>query len=42
MSASGALEQRNQEATVYCGNLAEAATDGLLWDLIVSCGTLHV
>ncbi len=42
MSASGALEQRNQEATVYCGNLAEATTEELLWELIVSVGALYV
>ncbi len=42
MSASGAMEQRNQEATVYCGNLAEATTEELLWELIVSVGILYV
>ena len=36
MSAS--IEQRNQEATVYIGNLEEKVTDELLWELMLQCG----
>mmetsp|Transcript_1117 Transcript_1117/g.1715 ORF Transcript_1117/g.1715 Transcript_1117/m.1715 type:complete len:318 (+) Transcript_1117:60-1013(+) len=36
MSAS--IEQRNQEATCYCGNLEESATEEILWELMIQAG----
>lgn len=38
MSASGAIQQRNQDATVYVGNLDEKVTDELLWELMLQAG----
>lgn len=38
MSASGAIQQRNQDATVYVGNLDEKVTEELLWELMVQAG----
>ncbi|CAM9324725.1 unnamed protein product [Chrysoparadoxa australica] len=35
---SAAIEQRNQEATCYVGNLSEECTDELLWELMVQAG----
>ena len=32
---SAAVEQRNQDATCYCGNLDEKATEELLWELML-------
>lgn len=36
MSAS--IEQRNQDATIYVGNLDEKVTDELLWELMLQAG----
>lgn len=36
MSAS--IEQRNQEATCYLGNLDERVTEDILWELMTQCG----
>ena len=36
MSAS--IEQRNQDATVYVGNLDEKVQEELLWELMIQCG----
>lgn len=36
MSAS--IEQRNQDATCYVGNLDERVNEELLWELMVQCG----
>ena len=30
--------QRNQDATVYCGNLDENVNDELLWELMIQVG----
>ena len=35
---SAAIEQRNQEATCYVGNLDEKVTEELLWELMIQCG----
>jgi splicing factor 3B subunit 4 len=35
---SAAIEQRNQEATCYVGNLDEKVNEELLWELMVQCG----
>ena len=35
---SAAIEQRNQEATVYVGNLDEKVTEELLWELFLQAG----
>ena len=35
---SAAVEQRNQDATCYCGNLDEKCTEELLWELMLQCG----
>ncbi|OQS01711.1 splicing factor 3B subunit 4-like [Achlya hypogyna] len=40
MSSSAAIEQRNQEATVYVGNLDEKATEELLWELMLQVGVV--
>ncbi|EQC33529.1 hypothetical protein SDRG_09036 [Saprolegnia diclina VS20] len=40
MSASAAIEQRNQEATVYVGNLDEKVTEELLWELMLQVGVV--
>ncbi|QSL65484.1 hypothetical protein MERGE_002796 [Pneumocystis wakefieldiae] len=31
-------DERNQEATVYVGNLDERTTDSILWELFLQCG----
>ena len=31
-------EDRNQEATVYVGNLDDRVTDGLIWELFLQAG----
>ena len=36
MSAS--IEQRNQDATVYVGNLDEKVQEEILWELMLQCG----
>ena len=36
--ASATIEQRNQEATCYVGNLDEKVTEELLWELMIQCG----
>lgn len=35
---SAAIEQRNQEATVYVGNLDEKVSEELLWELMLQAG----
>lgn len=35
---SAAIEQRNQEATCYIGNLDEQVNEELLWELMLQCG----
>eukprot|EP00953_Heterococcus_sp_UTEX-ZZ885_P001984 1588-Heterococcus_DN1.PRE.1 len=35
---SAAIEQRNQDATCYCGNLDEGATEELVWELMLQAG----
>ena len=35
---SAAIEQRNQEATIYVGNLDEKVNDELLWELMLQAG----
>ena len=35
---SAAIEQRNQEATAYVGNLDEAVSEELLWELLLQAG----
>lgn len=35
---SAHLEQRNQDATCYCGNLDEQVSEELLWELMVQAG----
>jgi hypothetical protein len=32
------VNERNQEATVYIGNLDERVTDALLWELMLQAG----
>lgn len=39
------LFERNQEATVYVGNLDQKLNEELLWELFVQCGpvvTIHM
>jgi len=33
-----AVEERNQDATVYCGNVDEKASEALLWELFLQAG----
>ena len=35
---SAGIEQRNQDATVYVGNLDEQMSDELLWELMIQSG----
>jgi splicing factor 3B subunit 4 len=35
---SAAIEQRNQEATCYIGNLDEKVQEEILWELMIQCG----
>ena len=35
---SAAIEQRNQEATCYVGNLDDRITEELLWELMLQAG----
>jgi splicing factor 3B subunit 4 len=37
---SAQIEQRNQDATVYVGNLDDRVTDELLWELMVQAGSV--
>ncbi|GLE01087.1 hypothetical protein PINS_up009900 [Pythium insidiosum] len=37
---SSAIEQRNQDATVYVGNLDDRVTEELLWELMVQAGSV--
>ena len=42
---SAAIEQRNQEATLWCGNLDEKLDEELLWELMIQAGpvvSLHM
>lgn len=36
--ASNKTDERNQEATIYIGNLDERTTDAILWELFLQCG----
>ena len=39
----GGKEDRNQDATTYCGNLDNAVTEELLWELMLQAGpVIHV
>ena len=43
MASSAAIEQRNQDATCYCGGLDEKVTEELLWELMTNAGpVVHV
>ena len=35
---SAAIEQRNQDATCYCGSLDERVTEEILWELMLQAG----
>ena len=35
---SAAIEQRNQDATAYCGNLDEQVSEEMLWELMIQSG----
>ncbi|KAG7398667.1 Splicing factor 3B subunit 4 [Phytophthora boehmeriae] len=37
---SAAIEQRNQDATVYVGNLDDRVTEELLWELMLQAGSV--
>lgn len=37
---SAAIEQRNQDATVYVGNLDDKVTEELLWELMLQAGSV--
>jgi len=37
---SAAIEQRNQDATCYCGNLDDKVTEELLWELMLQAGAV--
>ncbi|KAG4304102.1 hypothetical protein PORY_002466 [Pneumocystis oryctolagi] len=36
--SSNKADERNQEATIYVGNLDERTTDAILWELFLQCG----
>ena len=36
--ASRPPEERNQDATVYVGNVDERVSEGLLWELMLQAG----
>ena len=36
------MDDRNQEATVYIGNLDEKVGDGLLWELMLQAGMPNI
>jgi splicing factor 3B subunit 4 len=38
MAAIPSLYERNQEATVYCGNLDQKVNENVLWELFTQCG----
>jgi hypothetical protein len=38
MSHPGAIQERNQDATVYVGELDHQVTESILWELMVQCG----
>ena len=38
MSALQPLFERNQEATVYVGNIDLKVTEEILWELFIQCG----
>lgn len=43
MASSAAIEQRNQDATCYCGGLDEKVSEELLWELMTNAGpVVHV
>lgn len=35
---SAGIEQRNQDATIYVGNIDEKVTDEVLWELFLQAG----
>jgi hypothetical protein len=37
---SAAIEQRNQDATVYCGSLDDRISEELLWELMLQAGAV--
>ena len=37
---SAAIEQRNQDATAYVGNLDEKVSEELLWELMIQAGPI--
>ncbi|CAI5722619.1 unnamed protein product [Peronospora farinosa] len=37
---SAAIEQRNQDATVYVGNLDDRVSEELLWELMLQAGSV--
>ena len=42
---SAAIEQRNQDATLWCGNLDDRVDEELLWELMLQAGpvvSLHM
>ena len=42
---SAAVEQRNQDATLWCGNLDDKVDEELLWELMLQAGpvvSLHM
>eukprot|EP00939_MAST-03C_sp_MAST-3C-sp1_P004446 g4446.t1 len=38
MSSSATVQERNQDATCYCGDLDENVTEDILWELMVQVG----
>ncbi len=36
--ATGPVEERNQDATIYVGGLDEKTTDAILWELFLQAG----
>lgn len=34
-------QDRNQAATLWCGNLADQCTEEILWELFIQCGPLR-
>lgn len=40
MAMIPSLYERNQEATVYAGNLDSKVNENILWELFVQCGAV--
>lgn len=38
---SAAIEQKNQEATIYVGNIDEKITEDIIWELMLQCGPVN-